>query len=107
MIIATGGRSYPDTGSNGYGYDLARSFGHGVIEQRPGNVPLLIAEEWPHRLQGVSVGTAGLSVTARGRRHDFTGGLLFTHYGISGPAALDASRVLADGGAALSLPRSI
>ena len=95
LIIATGGTSYPGTGSSGEGYAMARALGHDVSEPRPGNVPLLVADAWLDGLQGVSLERAAISVACRGRRQAFAGGLMFTHYGISGPAALDASRALA------------
>ena len=96
LIIATGGKSFPQTGSSGDGYDLARTLGHAIIEPRPGNVPLLAAERWLPQLQGVSIAHAVIGFTPGGERHIFPGGLMFTQYGISGPAAFDASRALAD-----------
>lgn len=95
LAIATGGRSYPATGSDGSGYALAQAFGHTVAAVRPGNVPLLLDGTWFASLQGVSLRDCRLSFTLERRSRVFPGGLLFTHFGLSGPAALDASRVLA------------
>jgi hypothetical protein len=95
LVIATGGQSHQLTGSDGSGYGLAEGFGHGLTAVLPGNVPLLLEGNWFAALQGVSLRDCRLSFTLEGKDHVFAGGLLFTHYGISGPAALDASRVLA------------
>ena len=99
VILATGGRSLPKTGSNGGGYALARGLGHSVTERVfPGLVPLTLPAG--HFLCGLS----GLSVRARlevrdasgRRRAAFTDAMLCTHFGLSGPAVLDVSRYLID-----------
>ncbi|MRR09922.1 aminoacetone oxidase family FAD-binding enzyme [bacterium] len=92
LVIATGGRSHPATGSDGSGHALAAALGHAVTPVRPGNVPLTVAGGWTARLQGISLPECALSL---GTAPAFAGGLVFTQYGISGPAALDASRALA------------
>jgi predicted Rossmann fold flavoprotein len=94
IILATGGRSVPKTGSDGSGYALAREAGHTMTELFPALVPLIIEEShWIRSLSGTSV-EAELSVrTSSGRvlvRH--RGSLLFTHLGLSGPVVLDISR---------------
>jgi predicted Rossmann fold flavoprotein len=94
VILATGGRSVPKTGSDGGGYALARSLGHTVGEVFPALVPLVLEEgHWMTRLSGTSL-DAELSVrTTTGRvlvRH--RGSMLFTHFGLSGPVVLDISR---------------
>jgi predicted Rossmann fold flavoprotein len=94
VILATGGRSVPKTGSDGSGYALARSLGHTVGEVFPALVPLVLEDgHWMTRLSGTSL-NAELSVrTESGRvlvRH--RGSMLFTHFGLSGPVVLDISR---------------
>ena len=94
LILATGGRSVPKTGSDGSGYALARSLGHTVGEIFPALVPLVLESgHWLTSLSGTSV-EAELSVRATSGkvlvRH--RGSMLFTHVGLSGPAVLDVSR---------------
>jgi len=94
VIVATGGLSYPGTGSTGDGYKLAQSCGHTLIEPRPGLVPLVTEESWVKQLQGLSLkNVAASSFTAAGKKinEDF-GELLFTHFGLSGPIILSMSR---------------
>lgn len=94
VILATGGRSVPKTGSDGHGYALARSLGHTVTETFPALVPLVLEEG--HRMTALSGTSAEVELSVRsetGRvltRH--RGSMLFTHFGISGPVALDVSR---------------
>ena len=90
VVIATGGKSIPQTGSTGFGYDLARSLGHEVVEPVPALTPL--RGTTPDGLAGVTV-PAILTVEERDGRvaRRAAGSLLFTHGGVSGPAALDAS----------------
>ncbi|MDR1606592.1 MAG: NAD(P)/FAD-dependent oxidoreductase [Streptococcaceae bacterium] len=86
LIVTTGGKSYPSTGSTGYGYDIARHFKLKVTDLRPAESPLMT--EFPHqKLQGLSLRDVGLRVGKHQIQHD----LLFTHFGLSGPAALRAS----------------
>lgn len=92
VVIATGGRSLPKTGSNGFGYQLAGSLGHGHVETTPGLAPLVLLGEWHRRLSGVSH-DAALTLHVDGRASArITGSLLWTHFGISGPCALNLSR---------------
>ncbi len=94
VIIATGGLSYPVTGSTGDGYSWARSLGHSIVDPRPGLVPLVAAESWIKDLQGLSLkNVAADAYTAKGKKinGDF-GELLFTHFGLSGPIILSMSR---------------
>lgn len=96
VIIATGGKSYPESGSTGEGYDIARKLGHRIIEPRPALVSLELKEGIFKELQGVKTNVA-LTLTAQrkvvARR---TGEMLFTHFGISGPVVLDMSRLIID-----------
>lgn len=94
VVVCTGGLSYPQTGSTGDGYALARQAGHTIVEPRPSLVPLVTEGTDCPRMQGLSLRNCGLTVedTAKGRviYRDF-GELLFTHFGVSGPLTLSAS----------------
>lgn len=93
MILATGGRSLPRTGSDGAGYGIARSLGHSVSATFPALVPLVLENDMFHaEVSGLSH-EAELSTFVDGKRADVRrGSLLWTHFGISGPVAMDASR---------------
>ena len=94
VVLATGGRSIPKTGSDGLGFDIVRSLGHSVTETFPALVPLLIDEpHWIRELSGTSA-VVELSVRASGGKvlHRHRGSMLLTHFGISGPVTLDVSR---------------
>ncbi|HEX6849796.1 MAG TPA: NAD(P)/FAD-dependent oxidoreductase [Candidatus Polarisedimenticolaceae bacterium] len=93
VILAAGGRSVPATGSDGSGYALARALGHTVTPTFPALVPLLLADGFFHAsLSGVSH-EVELTVRAEGRVAERrVGSLLWTHFGVSGPVVLDASR---------------
>lgn len=94
VIVATGGKSYPVTGSTGDGYMLAEQAGHTVTPLRPSLVPLVTHEGWCTKLQGLSLKNVSVTVTdtAKGKEvfNDF-GEMLFTHFGVSGPLILSAS----------------
>ncbi len=91
-VLATGGRSLPKTGSDGFGYQLARRLGHGYVETTPALVPLLLDESHDASLSGVSH-PALLSLRVKGQPGvRLEGGLLWTHFGASGPVVLNASR---------------
>ena len=92
VILATGGLSYPATGSTGDGYAFARALGHTVLPLRPSLIPLESSESWPEKLQGLSL--KNVRVTLRsGKKVLYTelGEMLFTHFGFSGPLILEAS----------------
>jgi len=93
VLIATGGLSYPPTGSTGDGYDLARRAGHTITPTYPAIVGLETKDEWPKGLQGVPI--RDVRVRARGKRSnklvEARGDAIWTHYGVSGPAILDIS----------------
>jgi predicted Rossmann fold flavoprotein len=92
VVLAAGGLSLPKTGSDGLGHRIAAGLGHAIVPTTPALVPLRLAEPWPKELSGLSH-EAALEVQAAGERpRRIPGSLLFTHFGISGPAALDASR---------------
>ena len=91
LVIATGGLSYPGTGSDGSGYSLAKSLEHRIIPTTPALVPLLTNDPGWKSLSGITL-TAELSVVADGKKiAESEGALLFTHVGFSGPAVLDIS----------------
>ena len=93
VILATGGASYPATGSTGDGYAFARSLGHTVVEPQGSLVPLETAGEDCQRMQGLALRNVGVKLlNAKGKvlYKDF-GELLFTHFGVSGPTVLSAS----------------
>jgi hypothetical protein len=94
LIIATGGKSYPATGSTGDGYRMASSLGHAIVPPRPTDVPLEVREEFAKDLQGLSLKNVRLNFVQSNRKAVFFGEMLFTHYGISGPIVLDASRTV-------------
>jgi len=92
LIIAAGGKSYSDLGSNGSGFTLARALGHSIIEPVPAAVPLVVKDSFCHNLQGQRI-DAQVEVLIEGRKVcSRSGELLFTRYGLSGTAALDVSR---------------
>ncbi len=106
VVIACGGLSYPSTGSTGDGYRFAEALGHTVIPPSPVLVGLETEESWPRTLQGLSLRNVVLTLRA-GKKTLYTelGEMLFTHFGISGPLALEASCHLPDppGGTAISV----
>lgn len=93
-IIATGGMSYPGTGSTGDGYAWARAVGHHVVEPRPGLVPLVAQEGWIGQLQGLSLkNVRACACRLNGKKiNEEFGEMLFTHFGVSGPIILSMSR---------------
>ncbi len=93
VILATGGMSYPTTGSNGDGYALAAALGHTIVSPEGSLVPLETAGEDAQAMQGLSLRNCGVKLlNAKGKvlYRDF-GELLFTHFGVSGPTALSTS----------------
>jgi predicted Rossmann fold flavoprotein len=97
VIVATGGASYPITGSTGDGYRLAKSSGHTIVPIRPALVPLETAGETAPRLQGLSLRNVTIRVLIDGKkRTDALGEMLFTHFGLSGPIVLSSSRLIVD-----------
>ncbi len=96
IIIATGGASYPGTGSTGDGYAMAKEAGHSIILPRPSLVPLTTVETWVQDLAGLSL--KNIQITAKLGEKTLCrlfGEMLFTHLGVSGPVILSASEDLA------------
>jgi len=89
LVVATGGLSIPSLGATGFGYELARQFGHEILPTRAGLVPLTLSGKHQERLQDLA-GVA-LPVEARCHGRSFRNALLFTHRGVSGPAILQIS----------------
>ncbi|HTY07749.1 MAG TPA: aminoacetone oxidase family FAD-binding enzyme [Candidatus Edwardsbacteria bacterium] len=100
LVLACGGAAAPQHGANGGGFELARQLGHRVTAIAPALVPVEFAGNWHHKLQGVRL---DMTLTCSASGAAITDEGLFTHYGLSGPLALRASRSLASGSkAALS-----
>ena len=99
VVLCTGGLSYPSTGSTGDGHRMARELGHSVTSCVPSLTGLNTKETWPSELQGLSL--KNVTLTARnGKKTVYSelGELLFTHFGISGPLALECSAHLPESG---------
>lgn len=90
LVVATGGLSIPTMGATGFGYELARQFGHAVLPTRAGLVPLTLSGKHQERYQDLA-GVALPMVEARVGKQSFRAGMLFTHRGISGPSILQIS----------------
>jgi len=95
IIVTTGGKSYPATGSTGDGYKWAAAFGHTIVPLLPALVPLNIREEWVKSLQGLALKNVEVSVYNQDKLlgKEF-GEMLFTHFGVSGPVILTLSRLV-------------
>jgi predicted Rossmann fold flavoprotein len=95
VILTTGGRSYPGSGTTGDGYRLTAALGHTIVTPRPALTPIRVAVPWVAELRGVTLPDVSLRVregeTVLAARR---GSLLLAHFGLSGPVALDASRVI-------------
>jgi predicted flavoprotein YhiN len=104
LILAVGGMSYQRMGTVGDGYRFAQSLGHTIITPRPAIVGLLTKEEWPKTLQGLAVRDVEVRIAVSGTLPRLATGkpvpsvndLLFTHFGLSGPAVLNVSEIVAE-----------
>lgn len=95
VIAATGGISYPSTGSTGDGYRFARNFGHKITELFPALVPMEVKEWYAKELMGLSLRNIEIRVTAGKKKlYEEFGEMLFTHYGVTGPVILSASSIV-------------
>jgi len=93
FIICTGGKSYPQTGSTGNGYQWAEQLGHTVIPPVPALNPVKTSEGWVTELQGLSLKNVSLKLFQNGKKQDERfGEMLFTHFGVSGPIVMDMSK---------------
>jgi len=97
IILATGGNSYPATGSNGEGYVLAKNVGHSIARVRPALVPIETAGRMAQNLQGLNLKNVRAVVWSNDKKmgEDF-GEMIFTHFGLSGPIILTLSRIVVD-----------
>ncbi|MBU4440610.1 MAG: NAD(P)/FAD-dependent oxidoreductase [Acetobacterium sp.] len=99
VILATGGKSYPSTGSDGGFFKVLKSYGHQISQLAPGLVPMNTKEDWPRDLQGLALKNVALTLyqkTPKGQKKvkSMLGEMLFTHFGISGPLVLSLSSYL-------------
>lgn len=95
VIVATGGISYPSTGSTGDGYRFAGGCGHKVTELSPSLVPMEVKERYAGSLMGLSLRNVGVQITdGRKKLYQEFGEMLFTHYGVTGPVILSASSIV-------------
>ena len=92
VVVATGGLSYPGTGSTGDGLTIARSLGHKIITPQPALVPLRVKEPWVTELSGLSLKNVEfIAVNPQGGQSAYFGELMFAHFGLTGPIVLTAS----------------
>ena len=100
VVLATGGVSYPATGSTGDGYEMAQALGHTIVEPKPSLVPLESDDDFCGKMQGLALKNVSLKVQNKKGKVVFQeqGELLFTHFGISGPLVLSASAHMRDFG---------
>ncbi|MBU0646859.1 MAG: NAD(P)/FAD-dependent oxidoreductase [Patescibacteria group bacterium] len=92
-ILATGGKSYPLTGSTGSGYLLAKKMGHTIVDLIPSLVPIKTKENWIKELSGLSFKNIAITIFQNSKKQNtYFGEMIFTHFGLSGPIILDASR---------------
>lgn len=95
VVIATGGKSYPATGSTGDGYILASQVGHTITDIRPSLVPIVTEESWVKDLMGLSLRNVELSIIAKNKvQATMFGEMMFTHFGITGPIVLSLSHTV-------------
>ncbi|NCN99646.1 NAD(P)/FAD-dependent oxidoreductase [Candidatus Falkowbacteria bacterium] len=92
-ILATGGKSRPDTGSTGEGFDWLRELGHKVVDANAALVPLKVTDNWVKSLTGLSLQDVKLKVWQNNKKQiEASGKMLFTHFGVSGPLVLNMSQ---------------
>ncbi len=104
VVLATGGLSYPSTGSTGDGHRLAKELGHEILPCSPSLVPVNTKENWPSTLSGLTLKNVRLSAKKDGKTlYSDQGEMMFTHFGITGPLVLSLSAVLPQECAGISL----
>ncbi|WP_138206880.1 NAD(P)/FAD-dependent oxidoreductase [Haloimpatiens lingqiaonensis] len=97
FILCTGGCSYPQTGSDGFGYELAKSLGHSIVKPKGALVPIEVKESWVKELQGLSLKNVQVKIYSEGNNkpvYKNFGEMLFTHFGLSGPIILTGSNII-------------
>jgi predicted Rossmann fold flavoprotein len=92
VVLATGGQSLPKTGSDGFGFEIARRVGHRIVEPTPALAPLTLGDGWHAALSGIAHPAAASLHVGGKRRIRLAGDWLWTHFGASGPLALNLSR---------------
>lgn len=93
FILATGGKSRPDTGSTGDGFIWLKEIGHTIINPSAALVPIAIKDDWVKKLSGLSLSNVKIKVFQFGQKQEMSAGkILFTHFGLSGPAILNISK---------------
>jgi predicted Rossmann fold flavoprotein len=96
-IFCTGGKSYPITGSTGDGFEWATDLGHSISEISPALVPIKLKENWVKDLQGLALNDVEVSILQNNKKHfQEMGDILFTHFGLSGPAILNISKKIGE-----------
>jgi predicted Rossmann fold flavoprotein len=93
VVLATGGMSLPKTGSDGHGFKIARSLGHSIVPPTPALVPLTLDRGFHAELSGLTHDVEVAVRVGKEKPHRIRGSMLWTHFGVSGPAILDASRL--------------
>ena len=97
FILAVGGKAYPITGSAGDGYSWAKDLGHTIVSPEPSLVPVKTKENWVKDLQGLSLKNVQINIFQNNKKQDYRfGEMLFTHFGLSGPIVLDASKKIGE-----------
>lgn len=100
VILATGGKSYPSTGSDGYFFEILKKYKHRIVSPRPALVPINTKEDWPRTLQGLALKNVTLSLYHKKHKKSLAsdlGEMLFTHFGVSGPLVISlSSRITKD-----------
>ena len=93
VVLATGGASYPLTGSDGSGYKIAKNVGHTIVSPKPSLIPIVTKEKWVSELMGLSLKNIEITVKNSKDKKIYTdfGEMLFSHFGVSGPVILSAS----------------
>ncbi|MGL5616539.1 MAG: NAD(P)/FAD-dependent oxidoreductase [Sarcina sp.] len=94
VILATGGKSFPNTGSDGNMYSILEKYGHSIIQPKAALIPLVIKEDFIKNLQGVAMKEVLVKVKIGKKKIEKTGDMIFTHFGVSGPAILKISSYL-------------
>ncbi len=95
VIIATGGASYPLTGSTGDGYRLAEGVGHSITDIRPSLVPIVTKESWVKDIMGLSLRNVEVSIVSKEKvQAKMFGEMMFTHFGVTGPTILSLSHTV-------------
>lgn len=97
VVLATGGISRPETGSTGEGFKWLKKLGHTIIENDFALVPVALSDAWVKKLGGVSLKNIKLTIFENGKKHvDGKGSVMFTHFGITGPLALNMSKEIGE-----------